>query len=166
MTQHSRNRMSLPPPEGVVRPTLSPTELVAGVMLAGIAIVVAIMLLIMIPAAVSIPVAVALFAGPVWTGTAYVARRWRRRTARRATQPRPTSGPAPSGLAGLLILRVLGLFATWAPRGRASPGQRRAPSPASQAALISARIRDTDAGSGTSISGSREDGRLRGVSTG
>ena len=166
MSQHSRNRMSLPPPERMVRPTLSPTELVAGVMLAGIAIVVAVMLLIMIPAAVSIPVAVALFAGPVWTGTAYVARRWRRRTARRAMQPKPRSGQSRSGLAGVLILRVLGLFAEWAPRGSAWPRHRRVPLPASQASNISARIRDTDAGSGTAISGSRADGRLRGVSTG
>src|SRR5688500_15947889 len=162
MSQHSRNRMSLPPPEGMVRPTLSPTELVAGVMLAGIAIVVAVMLLIMIPAAVSIPVAVALFAGPVWTGTAYVARRWRRRAARRAMQPRRTSGQEPSGLAGLLILRVLGLFAAWAPRGRAWPRHRRAPLPAAQAAVISARIRGHAPGSGAALSGCRGDGRLRG----
>ena len=61
----------------------SPTAFVAGVTLTGIAVVVAIMLIITAPPAVSIPIALALLAGPVWKAAAIVARRRRRWTRRR-----------------------------------------------------------------------------------
>ncbi len=116
MTQHSRDRMSLPPPPisdprngrrmigwgasdsmPVVQPYHAPErqpspsslELVAGVALTGIAIAMAIMLIITMPPTVGIPVAVALVIGPLWKGMAHLARRWQRRTRRIAMRERP-----------------------------------------------------------------------------
>jgi hypothetical protein len=125
MTQHSRDRMSLPPPRisdprngtrtigwgasdsmpvakryhaPEPRPSLSPLELVASVTLVGIALAMAIMLIITMPPMVGVPIAVALIIGPLWQGMAHLARRWRRWTRRIARREQPTG--AEPGAAG------------------------------------------------------------------
>ena len=164
MNQHLRNSMSLPPPRvrdlsdrprtvGSIRAgsrrAVSSTELVAGVMLAGIAIAVAVMLLLTMPLAVGLPVAAAILVGPLWRGVAYVRRRRRRRSLRPAlyalgavsgtllvlalAMPSEAGAViAAIGLAGLLTIRVLAMIRGWAPRGSAWSRHRRAPLTASR----------------------------------